>query len=426
MKKLEALFEKLNPFMNKLASNPTLKGISNGMMGSIVITLVGSICLLLVVFPVDAVKDLVASLGVAGILINVNTYTIGCLALYIVVMVTYSLIKQYKPGEDGIAPAMTGLMCFLIVTPLGATAEGVGALPSTWLGAAGVFSALIVSIVTAKLYVIIKEKGWTIKMPDSVPPMVSKTFEGLVPGVIIAVLFIVVSVLFSKTSYGCMHQFVYSIIQTPLQSLGGSIWAMCLFTIVAQLLWFFGIHGTNVVAPIYTPIWLALDVANQAAVAQNGMGAGENIIGLAFFETFTFGGCVLGFVVLMAFFSKSAQYKSLGRLSLAPALFGITEPVIFGTPLVLNFTFFFPFVFGNVVAVIVSYLAIASGLVPTLMGAKTIFGLPIGFHAAIQGQWQAVVLQIVVMIIVGLIWYPFFKKADNEAYQLEQQAAEKE
>lgn len=426
MKKLEVLFEKMSPFMNKLATNPTLKGISNGMMGSIVITLVGSICLLLVVFPVDAIKDLVASLGIAGILINVNSYTIGCLALYIVVMVTNALIKQYKPDEDGIAPAMTALMCFLIITPMGQTAEEVRAIPSTWLGAAGVFSALIVSIVTAKLYVVIKEKGWTIKMPDSVPPMVSKTFEGLVPGVIIAVLFVVVSVLFSKTSYGCMHQFVYSIIQTPLQKLGGSLGAMCLFTIVAQLLWFFGIHGTNVIAPIYTPIWLALDVANQAAVAQNGMGAGENIIGLAFFETFTFGGCVLGFVVLMAFFSKSAQYKSLGRLSLVPALFGITEPVIFGTPLVLNFTFFFPFVFGNVIAVIVAYLAIASGLVPTLMGAKTIFGLPIGFHAAIQGQWQAIVLQIVVMVIVGLVWYPFFKKADNEAYQLEQQEVAKD
>lgn len=163
-------------------------------------------------------------------------------------------------------------------------------------------------------------------------------------------------------------------------------------------------------------------MANQAAVAQNGMGAGENIIGMAFFNTFTWGGCVLGFVLLMAFASKSSQYKSLGRLSLVPALFGITEPVIFGTPLVLNFIFFIPFVFGNVIAILVSYAAIASGLVPTLMGAATVFGLPIGFHAAVQGSWQAVVLQIVVMAIVGLVWYPFFKKADNDAYKLEQES----
>lgn len=419
MKKMEVFFDKINPFMTRLANNPTLKGISSGMMGSIVVTLVGSLCLLLAVFPIDAIKNGVAAIGLTPILFNVNSLTIGCLALYIVAMVTNALVKSYNPKEDGIQAAVIALMSFLIVTPMGATAKGVGAIPTTWLGAAGVFSAMIISIITAKIFVYVKGKGWTIKMPESVPPMVAKTFEGLVPGMIIAILFIIINIIFTHTSFGSMHQCVYSIIQTPLQGLGGSLWAMCLFTIVAQLLWFFGIHGTNVISPIYTPIWLTLDLANQAAVAQGGMGAGTNIIGKAFFETFTWGGCVLGLVLLMAFCSKSSQYESLGRLALVPALFGITEPVIFGVPLVLNFTFFIPFVFGNVVAILVSYFAIWSGLVPTLMGASTVFGLPIGFYAAIQGSWQAIVLQIVVMAIVGLIWYPFFKKADNEAYKLE-------
>lgn len=289
MKKLESLFEKLNPIMTKLANNPTLKGISSGMMESIIVTLVGSMCLLLAVFPIQAVQNFVEAIGIKPLLLNVNTYTIGCLALYIVVMITNALVKSYKPDEDGIAPAVAALMSFLIVTPIGATAEEVGAIPTTWLGAAGVFSAMIISIVTAKIFVLVKEKGWTIKMPDSVPPMVSRTFEGLIPGIVVAIIFMVISALFAKTSYGCMHQFVYSIIQTPLQGLGGSLPAMCLFTIIAQLLWFFGIHGTNVISPIYTPIWLTLDLANQAAVAQNGMGAGENIIGLAFFNTYLHG-----------------------------------------------------------------------------------------------------------------------------------------
>lgn len=421
MSKIESFFEKINPYMTRLANNPTLKGISSGMMGSIVVTLAGSLCLLLAVFPVEAVRNTVASLGLTTIFLGVNSVTIGCLALYIVVLVTNALVKSYNSNEDGLSAAVVALLCFLIVTPLGATADEITAIPTTWLGAAGVFSGLIIAIVTAKLFVFIKGRGWTIKMPASVPPMVSRTFEALVPGLLITIIFIVVSCIFSKTSFGSMHQFVYSILQTPLQGLGGNLWAMCLFTIVAQLLWLFGIHGTNVISPIYTPIWLTLDLANQAAVASNGMGAGDNIIGLAFFNTFTWGGCVLGFVLLMAFASKSAQYKSLGRLSLVPAMFGITEPVIFGTPLVLNFVFFIPFVFGNVVAILVAYAAIASGLVPTLMGASCVFGLPIGFHAAIQGSWQVVVLQVAVMAIVGLVWYPFFKKADNDAYKLEQQ-----
>lgn len=420
---MEKFFDKINPLMTKLANNKTLKGISSGMMGSIIVTLLGSLCLLLAVFPIEAVKNFIADIGLRPIFLEINSITIGCLALYIVVMVTNSIVKSYDPKKDGISAAIIALLSFLIVTPLGETADQVRAIPSTWLGAAGVFSALIIAIVTAKLFVFVQNKGWTIKMPASVPPMVAHTFEALIPGLMIGVIFIIIKCIFSATSYGCMHQFVYSILQQPLQGLGGSLWAMCIFTIVAQLLWFFGIHGTNVLSPIYTPIWLTLDLANQAAVAQNGMGSGSNIIGLAFFNTFTWGGCVLGFVLLMTFASKSAQYKSLGRIALVPALFGITEPVIFGTPLVLNFTFFIPFVFGNVIAILVAYFAIALGLVPTLMGASTVFGLPIGFHAAIQGSWQVVVLQIVVMIIVGLFWYPFFKKADKEAYELEQKSS---
>lgn len=421
MKRMEVFFEKISPYMNRVANNPTLKGISNGMMGSIVVTLTGSLCLLLAVFPIDAVKDFIASIGIQPLLFKVCSVTMGCLALYLVAMVTHALIKSYNPKEEGMTAAIIALVAFLIVTPLGTTADGLEAIPTTWLGAPGVFSGLIISVVTAKIFLFVKRKGWTIKMPESVPPMVSRTFEGLIPGLLISVIFIVVSFGFSQTSYECMHQFVYSIIQIPLQGLGGNLWAMCLFTIAAQLLWFFGIHGTNVIAPIYTPIWLTLDLANQAAVASNGVGAGDNIIGLAFFQTFTFGGCVLGLVILMSFFAKSSQFKSLGRLSLVPAVFGITEPIIFGTPLVLNFVFLIPFIFGNVIAILVAYFATASGLVPTLMGASTVFGLPIGFHAAIQGSWQVIVLQIVVMIIVGLVWYPFFKKADTDAYALELQ-----
>lgn len=421
MKKIELLFEKVSPFMNKLANNPTLKGISNGMMGSIIITIVGSLCLLITVFPVDAVKNFVESIGIKSVLVGVNSVTIKCLALYITVMVTNSLVKSYDPNEDGLIAGMISLICFFIVTPLGQTTNEVIALPITWLGAAGVFSGLIISIITAKMFLLIKHKGWTIKMPSSVPPMVSKTLEGLIPGVFISIIFIVVSCIFSLTSYGSMHQFVYSFIQTPLQGLGGSLGAMCIFTIVAQLLWFFGIHGTNVISPIYTPIWLSMDLANQAAVAQNGLGSGDNIIGLAFFNTFTWGGCVIGFVFLMAFCAKSKKIKSIGRLSLIPAIFGVTEPVVFGAPLVLNFTLFIPFVFGNVIAVLISYAAIAIGLVPTLMGTTTVFGLPLGFFAAIQGSWEIIVLQLVVMIIVGVFWYPFFKKYDKDMCRQEQE-----
>lgn len=331
-----------------------------------------------------------------------------------------NIAKMYDPNDDGISAAIIALLGFLILTPLGTDANGASFIPTTWLGATGIFSAMIIGIISARLYIFIRKKGWTINMPEGVPPMVAKVFESLIPAIIIGVFFLIVSYIFTNTSYGSMHQAIYAVIQIPLQGIGGNIWAMCLFTIVAQTLWFFGIHGTNVVSSIYTPIWIALDAANMAAVAAGR--APENVIGMAFFNTYTFGGMVLGLVFMMAFMAKSKQHKSLGRLSLVPAIFGVTEPVIFGTPLVLNFIFAIPFIFGNVIALLVAYFATTLGFVPIMNGIQTIFGLPIGIFAAIQGSWQIVVLQLLLVVIVALVWYPFFKIADRAACKQEMAA----
>lgn len=422
MSKFEAFFEKVNPVIGKITANKTLQAISASMMGLFPITIIGSLCLLLYVIgaQIAPLGAFLTSTGIGGVLVKVNSLTIGMLAIYVVVLTGKNVAKTFSKDDDGISAAIVALLCFMIVTPLGAEASGAAFIPTTWLGATGIFSAMIIGILSARLYVFIRNKGWTIKMPAGVPPMVSKVFESLIPSILIGIIFMAINFIFTQTDFGNMHQAIYTIIQIPLQGLGGNIWAMILFTIIAQTLWFFGIHGTNVVSPIYTPIWMALDAANMNAVAA---GANPtNVIGNAFFQTYTFGGMVLGFVFLMAFFAKSKQFKSLGRLSLVPAVFGVTEPVIFGTPLVLNFIFAIPFILGNVVAIIVAYLATASGLVPIMNGIAPIFGLPVGLHAAIQGSWQIVVLQLALVVIVGLVWFPFFKIADRKAVEAERHA----
>lgn len=119
-------------------------------------------------------------------------------------------------------------------------------------------------------------------------------------------------------------------------------------------------------------------------------------------------------------FAKSKQYKELGRLSIVPALFGITEPVIFGTPLVLNFDLAIPFIFNNTIALIIAYVVTKIGLVGTFIGAQTVFGLPLGFFAGVEGKISIIVMQLVIQLIVSpLLWYPWFKRADMKAYRAE-------
>lgn len=417
--KMQAFFDRITPALDKVGNNKYLQAIMSAMMATLGLIILGSFSVLGSVYASKAnLTQLATLLG------NVSTVTISCLALFIVFLVAKALVPYFIHGDDGVAAGIIALVNFFILIPLGTIKSGktlTAALPTTWLSAQGVFSALIIGLLSARAYVYIKQHGWTIKMPAGVPPMVSNAFANLIPTIILGLCAMVISFLFMLTSWGSFHQMIYAIIQVPLRGIGGSIWAMIAVSLIMQILWFFGIHGTNVVLPLVTPIWLSMDMENLAAIKAGH--AAPNIIGLAFFNVVTWSGLALGLVFLMLI-AKSKRYKELGRLAIVPALFGVTEPVIFGTPLVLNFDLAVPFITNNTIALIIAYVATNIGLVGRFSGAQTIFGLPLGFHAAVGGHVSIIILQLVIQLILSpLLWYPWFKHADNKALAEEQAAA---
>lgn len=151
-----------------------------------------------------------------------------------------------------------------------------------------------------------------------------------------------------------------------------------------------------------------------------------NLIGYAFFNIVTWSGTALGLILLMLFFAKSKRYKTLGKLAIVPGLFGITEPVIFGTPLVLNFDFFVPFVCNNAIFVAIAAGLTKIGLVARCCGMQTVFGLPIGLIATAGGSVSIIVMQVILQLVLSpLLWYPWFRMADKKALAQEQAAAKK-
>lgn len=417
--KITGFFNRVSPWFDKMGNNPYLQTISGAMMSTLGPVFIGSISVLLVVL-MNMVPALQGLTQITLILSKVNTVTLGSLAIYIAILMAYHLVRKLDRDEDPISAAVIALLSFLIITPIGQMADKTSAIPTTWLGAQGVFSAMIVGLISARLYLAIKRKGWTIKMPAGVPPMVTRMFEALIPTILIGILFIIVDLLFSMTSFGSMHQFVYTIIQEPLKGIGGSLGAMIILSLLQQILWFFGIHGTNVILPLVTPLWMAMDVENMNAIQ-----AGQvppNILGLAFFNIITFSGMALGLVLLMLR-SKSKQYREVGKISIIPALFGITEPAIFGTPLVLNFDLAFPFITNNTIALTLAYFLTKIGLVARFTGVQAIFGLPVGVHAAVQGALSIILLQLFIQFILSpILWYPWFKRLDLKTYKAEREA----
>ncbi len=119
-------------------------------------------------------------------------------------------------------------------------------------------------------------------------------------------------------------------------------------------------------------------------------------------------GITIGLVILMLL-SKSKRYKSLGQISILPAIFGINEPVTFGTPIVYNPIMFVPYVIGPTILSFFIYMAFHLGFVP-----KAFIQSPGYTPWLLQGylmnlSFRSAILQILILIASIIMYYPFFK-----------------
>lgn len=415
-------FSKVLSAVTAFSKNKYVKSVSDSMMTLIGIMIFGSFAVILKAFPIKSVAAFFENIGISPYFGAIYNLTIGAISIYLVFLIAKNLASKFNFGDDSTTVGLIAIMNFLILTPLGNFVSGessVTAIPLKWLGTSGMFSAIIVGLLVGRGYVFIKEKKWTIKMPPGVPPMVSRSFESLIPTVLLGTVSAAIAYLFSLTSFGNMHQLMFTVLQNPLQGIGSSIWAIMLIIAFQQFLWFLGIHGTNIITPVVAPILMALNVENLSAYE-----AGKelpHIVTHAFVNIVCWGGTALGLVILMLFVGKSKRYKELGKLSVVPALFGITEPVIFGTPLVLNFRMAIPFIFNNSICLGIAYLLTKMGIVAQTIGAQAVFGLPLGFHASVGGSISIIILQLLIQLVLSpILWYPWFKMLDKEAVIEEQ------
>ncbi len=410
--KSQKYMDALLKVMTAIQNNRILQGISKGFVMAMPVIFMGSFALVIKIIPIAAWKDFVNGSALGPALSVVSKFTTNFVAVIYGFCIAHELAREYRT-DPGICGLLSVIGLF-IVTPFEAET---GNLPMTWLGAQGLFVAMIISAVTVILYQYITSRGWTIKMPESVPPFVSNSFKSIIPSVIILSVFTLVNALFSITPFEHAHQFVFTLIQTPLQNLGGGIVPMVLVAALCQLVWAFGIHA-NSVQSVMTPIWTTMDMT-QLAAATAGT-ALPYIIGKQFWSTYS-DATILPLAILLMFAVKSSRYKSIGKVSFIPAVFNISEPLVFGLPIVLNPLFAIPFILYKPLCLIVAYGATAVGLVPRIMAVSVPFGTPYILSGVMQGGWRVAALQIL-LILMGLgLYYPFLKEADKIAVNEENQ-----
>lgn len=419
MEKIEGVLTKyINPVGEKIGSNKMLRSIASAFIRLSPVTISLAFFAIFANFPVPAVAEWIQSLGLDTTFSIAVTASTGVIALYLAFSVAYGYSKELGQSSP-VTAGFIALASFFIVTPQSITIgeETVGAIPLSYLGSNGIIVALIVGITVGVLYNFLKNKNVVFKLPDSVPHMVSESLGSVFLAAIIFIVFIVIQFAFSKSSFGTFNDFIAQVIAKPLMAIGTSIPAIILFHVLANLSWFLGMHSNTVLGPV-RPILFTMFFANIDAY--NAGEPLEYIVPVLLFGLINAGpaGNTWGLMLSMVR-AKSERYKQLFKIAFVPHIFNINEPVIFGMPLVLNSTFLIPMLVAPVASAltILGYLKVVPYVYNPLVDMALTWTTPVFIKFFFVGGLALGLLVILLLIVNTLIYYPFFKIADNKEYE---------
>ncbi len=414
--------EKLLAWTEGFQSNIYVKTLSSAMTGLMPIMMISSIASLISSINVFGIQEMLVSSGIKALLAQISDMTLNSVSLYVAFLIGYRLAEIM--GKDKLNSGIMALMSFLILTPIKTvtSAEGVkltGVALSAF-GSAGMFAAMIAGIIGARLYIFFVDKKLVINLPASVPSIVSKGFSAIIPGTLVAFIFAAVFFGMKMTPFGDFSTMVLALIQAPLKALGGNIITALILVAFAELLWFFGIHGSMATMTIIMVLYYANDMANLAA-----FGAGQP---LPYLLTMGFifgnrGARSLAVAFHCLFTCKSETLKAVGKVGLVPALFGISEPIKFGIPQVMNIRMLIPLMLTPVVSLLSAYILAIIGFLPYSNGVSMPLGSPVIISAFVTNGWQGIVAQLIQLALCFIVYIPFMAAQDKASLAEEAQVA---
>ncbi|MFX3619501.1 MAG: PTS cellobiose transporter subunit IIC [Sporolactobacillus sp.] len=408
------LEEKVLPIAGKIASQRHLVALRDGIILAMPLIIIGSVFLIIANFPIPAYQNFMAAhLGKnwATITQYPVSATFNIMGLVAAFGIAYHLAKSYK--VDALSAGIISVAAFLLAIPL----DKLGNVPLALLGSQGLFMAIIFGLGATEIYRFFIQKKITIKMPESVPPAVSKSFSALIPGFVVVLLVWILRILIEQTSIGSIPNVITSIVGKPLSMVGGTYVGSLIAEFFIVFLWSFGIHGANIVGGIMAPIWYGAMDANRVAFQAHHVL--PNIVTQQIFDNFINlggSGTTIALAFMIAFLARSKELKALGKLIVGPALFNINEPVLFGLPIVMNPLMIVPFVLTPMMVLTTTYFSMKFGWVALTAGVAVPWTTPpiISGYLATGGHLSGAVIQVVNIILSFFIYYPFFRVVDKQ------------
>lgn len=347
-------------------------------------------------------------------LLQIVFISINLITLVTCILNGYYLGRYYNKRNDKVSPiaagiaAMIAFLCFIDFTQLSANFD----YPAYILGSPSLFGGILISILSVELYRFLIGKDVTIKMPASVPPMVATAFTNMIPISAVVLLFTMVG----RGIPGFDLLAAINQLSVALVASGSGPVAQGIGFFLDRALWFVGLHGSNIVGSVMSPIWESTIIANVNAFA-----AGEEIPYMFTNQWINFyvRGSVFP-VALLCCLSNCKRFKVLGRLALPGTIFNIAEPVMYGLPIVLNPLMFVPWVLGFTVLYIFYAILGVIGITPPMI-ANCVWTMPTPIAAFIGSGFQPIsfLLAILDFVLIFLIFYPFFKVMEKQELEAE-------
>ncbi|MBR6342901.1 MAG: PTS sugar transporter subunit IIC [Selenomonadaceae bacterium] len=344
-----------------------------------------------------------------GLCNNVVTVGFGIFSFLLVAAFSYRLGGIW--GGDKFATALTALGAFIIMTPqqvIGKAGDAIGGFSLDYFGNKGVLTSIIVATVASWIFVKLSQnEKIRIKMPDTVPPAVSKSFAVLIPVFITLTCFTVLATVLAQAQFmgkTALNDLIYAVIQAPLMGFSQGIGFSLLYQGIIWFFWWFGIHGHNVTAAIQNMVYMPAQLANQA-------GDASYIFSNGFFEAGLMH--IMGLLIAIFIFSKRDSWRAVAKLGFPAMLFNIQEPIAFGLPIVLNPILLVPYILAPLANTVIGWIAISTGLVPIFKYVVP-WTMPMFFGGMIgTGSIMGGLLQIVWLVVDIVIYAPFVIAANK-------------
>lgn len=324
-----------------------------------------------------------------------------------------------------IAVLITMMPFYAMVTPVGLSAaeavEVMNVLRFPDLGTHGMFAGIILGLTGTELFMKLSSiKRLQISLGDDVPPAVAKSFTVLIPVILTMSLFALLSMLLLTVFDTNLIVLITNWIQEPLRGIGTGLWGAVLIYAIGNFLFTMGIHQAIVNNSILMPLAM-ININENMLAFQQGQEI-PHIITWAFIPTFGMmggTGSTLALLIAIFLFARQKSSKNLAKMAVAPGVFNINEPVIFGYPIVFNLPLMIPFTLLPAMGIIIAYAATALGFMnrTVVMIPWTTPPLLSGFLAT-GGDWRAVVVQLLILAIGVFLYLPFIKISEKVASQM--------